>query len=65
LIDQALAQISGPIMIDVLDRHVHVTRALDARGFVIQRPFTRMTLDRATPFGDDRLMMAIAGPELG
>ena len=65
LIDHALARNPGPLMIDVLDRHSLVARALEARGFAIQRPFTRMTLDRATPFGDDRLMMAIAGPELG
>lgn len=65
LIDHALARNPGPVMIDVLDRHAHVARALEVRGFTIQRPFTRMTLDRATPFGDDRLMMAIAGPELG
>lgn len=65
LIDHARARNPGPIMIDVLDRHTHVARALEARGFTIQRPFTRMTLDRDKPFGDDRLMMAIAGPELG
>jgi ribosomal protein S18 acetylase RimI-like enzyme len=65
LIDHALARNAGPVMIDVLDRQTHVTHALEARGCAIQRPFTRMTLDRATPFGDDRLMMAIAGPELG
>ena len=65
LIDHALARNPGPIMIDVLDRHAQVGQALTARGFAIQRPFTRMTLDRVTPFGDDRLMMAIAGPELG
>jgi len=65
LIDHALARNPGPVMIDVLERHPHVARALEARGFSIQRPFTRMTLDRDRPFGDDRLMMAIAGPELG
>jgi len=65
LIDHALARNPGPIMLDVLDRHAHVARALEVRGFTIQRPFTRMTLDRDKPFGDDRLMMAIAGPELG
>jgi GNAT superfamily N-acetyltransferase len=65
LIDHALPRNPGPLMIDALDRHSLVARALETRGFAIQRPFTRMTLDRATPFGDDRLMMAIAGPELG
>ena len=65
LIDHALARNPGPIMIDVLDRHAQVGQALTARGFAIQRPFTRMTLDRDKPFGDDRLMIAIAGPELG
>lgn len=65
LLDHAIARQSGPLLIDLLDRHQHVARALARRGFVIQRPYTRMTLDRAAPFGDDRLMIAIAGPELG
>lgn len=65
LIDHALARNPGPLMVDVLDRHSLVARALEVRGFAIQRPFTRMTLDRDRPFGDDRLMMGIAGPELG
>ena len=65
LIDHALARNPGPLMIDVLDRHSLVARALEARGFAIQRLYTRMTLDRERPFGDGRLMIAIAGPELG
>ncbi len=65
LVDHALARIPGPVMIDVVDRHSQLSQSLQARGFAIQRPFTRMTLGRDRPFGDNRLMMAIAGPELG
>ena len=65
LLDHAIAQRPGRLLIDVLDRHADMATALTRRGFTIQRPYTRMTLDRAMPFGDDRLMIAIAGPELG
>ena len=65
LLDHALARRPGALLIDVLDRHAEMATALTHRGFTIQRPYTRMTLDRAMPFGDQRLMVAIAGPELG
>ena len=65
LLDHAIARQPGSLLIDLLDRHRHVAQALTLRGFVIQRTYTRMTLDRARPFGDERLMVAIAGPELG
>lgn len=65
LLDHALARRPGALLIDVLDRHAAMAEALTRRGFAIQRPYTRMTLDRAMPFGEERLMIAIAGPELG
>ena len=65
LLGHAIARQSGPLLIDVLDRHTRVAQALARHGFSIQRPYTRMTLDRPTPFGDARIMIAIAGPELG
>ena len=34
-------------------------------GFVVQRGFTRMILDRSAPFGDPGLVYAAVGPELG
>lgn len=65
LLDHALARSPGALLIDVLDRHAEMAAALTHRGFTVQRPYTRMTLDRPMPFGDQRLMIAIAGPELG
>ena len=65
LLDHAIARRHGALLIDVLDRHAAMAAALTRRGFTIQRPYTRMTLDRTMPFGDDHLMIAIAGPELG
>ena len=65
LLDHAIARHPGPLLVDVLDRHTRVAQALARHGFRIQRPYTRMTLDRPAPFGDERIMIAIAGPELG
>ena len=65
LLGHAVARQAGPLLIDVLDRHTRVAEALARHGFSIQRPYTRMTLDRPAPFGDERIMIAIAGPELG
>ncbi len=65
LLDAALSSISGPVYVDALDRHRPLLDALAERGFVEQRPFTRMlhALERAP--GDDRRVFLVAGPELG
>jgi GNAT superfamily N-acetyltransferase len=65
LLAHALARIDGPVLLDVLDRHACLAPLLTAAGFAVERSYTRMTLGRDTPFGDARLMAAIAGPELG
>jgi len=65
LLAHALARIDGPVLLDVLDRHAYLAPLLTAAGFAVERSYTRMTLGRETPFGDARLMAAIAGPELG
>jgi len=65
LLAHALARIDGAVLLDVLDRHTHFAPLLGAAGFAVERSYTRMTLDRATPFGDASMMAAIAGPELG
>ncbi len=65
LLESALAEISGPVLIDVPDRQAEVTGLLAGRGFEPERPFTRMALDRDTGFGDPALVRAIAAPELG
>ena len=65
LLAHALAQIDGPVLIDVLDGHTGLPPALTAAGFAVERSYTRMTLDSDAAFGDANLMVAIAGPELG
>ena len=65
LLGHALARIDGPVLLDVLDRHTGFPPALTAAGFAVERSYTRMTLDADAAFGDDNLMVAIAGPELG
>ena len=65
LVDHALAAIKGPVLVDVLDRHAELSHRMPAAGFAIERGYTRMTLGADTCFGDDTLMIAIAGPELG
>jgi GNAT superfamily N-acetyltransferase len=65
LADRALAGIDRPVYMDVLDRHETLRAWLAGRGFVPQRPFTRMAYRRSAPFDDTDRVMAIAGPELG
>ncbi len=64
LVDAALARVSGSVYIDSLDRHDALNTHLAARGFGIQRGFTRMLLGRSNPFDDPSRTFAIAGPEL-
>jgi GNAT superfamily N-acetyltransferase len=65
LVEYALARIHGPVLIDVVDRHSGLAGQLADAGFAIERGYTRMTLDAGAPFGNERLTVAIAGPELG
>ncbi len=65
LVDGALDRIAGPALIDVPDREAGLAGLLRDRGFEPERPFTRMALDRDTAFGEQALVRAIAGPELG
>ena len=65
LLESALAEISGPVLVDVPDRQAEVNGLLAERGFGPERPFTRMALDQDTGFGDPALVRAIAAPELG
>ena len=46
------------------DRHLVLLEGLVARGFLLQRPFTRMALGAAVP-GDPAQVVLVAGPELG
>jgi hypothetical protein len=65
LIDAALGRTSGPVFLDVVDGQPLVTRRLRQRGFVVQRPFLRMSLKRRLPFGDPAHLFVVAGPEFG
>jgi ribosomal protein S18 acetylase RimI-like enzyme len=65
LVAHAIARIADPAYLDLLDRHQDLRGWLATHGFAPQRRFTRMLYRRDEPFGDARLALAIAGPELG
>ncbi|MEY3664188.1 MAG: hypothetical protein RLZZ153_370 [Pseudomonadota bacterium] len=66
LLAKALKAISGPVFIDIPDQHTDLRTLLEAAGFTVQRPFSRMVFgaDREAP-GDASVVWAVAGPELG
>ncbi len=65
LFDAMLDRLSGAeIVVDAVDGRPGFTAALQQAGFAPERPFTRMAKG-AAPRGDDALLFAIAGPELG
>ncbi len=61
----ALAKISGPVCIDVGDRHASFVGSLEVAGFSPLLPFIRMIYGRREPYDDPARIFAIAGPELG
>ncbi len=63
LLEAAMAEIAGPILIDVPDHHPQVQAWLSERGFVVQRGYMRMLRGRSTSIEDASRVMAIAGPE--
>ena len=65
LLQSALAAVAAPLYVDVVDHAAQLQQWLLARGFVFQRPFTRMVhgADRAP--GNEKLVYLVAGPELG
>jgi GNAT superfamily N-acetyltransferase len=65
LLDAALGCISGPVILDLVDGRDILARRLRQRGFTIQRPFLRMSLNRRAVFGDTTRLFVIAGPEFG
>ncbi len=66
LISHALSAVPGPIYLDLLDeRRADLLAWLEQRGFVCQRPFTRMVWGTDRAPGDTRRIWAAAGPELG
>lgn len=64
MIDSAMAQLHGPILIDTLDQHADVGAQLRGAGFAVERGYTRMALAQPQGFGDAQQMLAIAGPEI-
>ena len=65
LLRACLGRLSGPVFIDVPDRHRAVRDYLEAHGFSVQRTFTRMLLGRAEPLDRPERIVALAGPEFG
>jgi ribosomal protein S18 acetylase RimI-like enzyme len=65
LIAFAVGRNAGPLMVDVPLEHVAVNGWLEAHGFAVQRPFTRMQHGEAEPYGRIDRTFAIAGPEIG
>ena len=61
----ASARLEGPVILDALDRHRRFATRLGELGFAVERPYTRMALERDELFGDPCRSVAIAGPELG
>lgn len=65
LLAAALAVVPAPVFLDMPAQHAAVGEWLRSAGFTLQRPYTRMLLDRNEPFNDVARLFAIAGPELG
>ena len=65
LLDRALGQISGTVYLDLADAKVAVRAWLEASGFSLQRPFTRMLQHRRESFNDIGRTFAVIGPEFG
>jgi GNAT superfamily N-acetyltransferase len=66
LLDGALANVSGPVYVDITDHATGLQAWALQKGFAIQRPFTRMAHGpRAFAPGDASLVFCPAGPELG
>lgn len=65
LLDAALARVSPPLYIDLVDREAGLREWLEGRGFVLQRPFIRMVHRAGSAPGSESLVFCPAGAELG
>jgi hypothetical protein len=65
LLAQALSRIDGPVYVDLADAKPAVRAWLEASGFAVQRPFTRMLFGRRQSFDDVARTYAVIGPEFG
>jgi len=65
LLEAALAAAPRPVYVDVVDHAPRMQAWLEQRGFVLQRPFTRMVHGGGPAPGNEKLVYLVAGPELG
>ena len=65
LLSAALAQVAAPVYVDLVDREESLRAWLQAGGFAVQRPFTRMVYGTDRAPGRASLVVCPAGPELG
>ena len=65
LLAAGFSRVEGPVFLDVPDTHAALGIWLRNAGFTLQRPYTRMILNRKKPFNKTQRLFAIAGPELG
>ena len=65
LIDAALRATPGPVYLDLLDSRAALLPWLQAQGFALQRPFTRMVCGADSAPGNADSIVLVAGPELG
>jgi GNAT superfamily N-acetyltransferase len=65
LLELSLADLNGPIFLDIAEQWTGIATWLESRGFRRQRPFQRMAFDRTQAFGDPRRLMVATGPEFG
>jgi GNAT superfamily N-acetyltransferase len=65
LLAAAIARVRAPLAFDLPERHAALGAWLARRGFVAERPWTRMVYRRRAAFDDAARMFATAGPELG
>jgi len=65
LLKTSLADLDGPLFLDLTEQCTDIAMWLDSHGFRRQRPFQRMAFDRTQAFGDPRRLMVATGPEFG
>jgi hypothetical protein len=67
LLEQIIEGESGSLVIDLSAAHSGAREFLLARGFVFERPFSRMRFGEGAPrtAGDSAELIAVAGPEFG
>jgi ribosomal protein S18 acetylase RimI-like enzyme len=65
LLSHALRAVEPPAYLDVVAHAPALHEWLEERGFMFQRPFTRMVRGTRSAPGNEKLVFLVAGPELG